>query len=48
MEPVKFSFFDESHEITSEMGFNVAFGIVNYDTSSDGNYGDQYGQVKMY
>ncbi len=43
MEPVKYNYFDESYEITSEMGFNVAFGIVNYDTSSDGTYGDQYG-----
>ncbi len=48
MEPIKQNFFDEGHEITSEMGFNVAFGIINYDTTSSASFGDQYGQVKMY
>lgn len=48
MEPIKQNYFDESYEITSKIGFNVAFGIINYDTSSEASYGDQYGQVKMY
>ena len=48
MAPVIQNHFNDSYEFTSEMGFQVAFAMVSYDTSSDSGRGKEYGEAKMY
>ena len=47
-EPTLQNYFNDSYILDSEDGFQIAFALAGYDSSTDKDMSSQYGQVKLF